>query len=88
MSLIAAHKGYEYQDLFVACRFVDMLLGNILHVDVDKKLISNDRFDDLTIIDALGNLGNVSRSNTPKTTTGRFPSKRSLPTTETFAWTG
>jgi hypothetical protein len=54
MPLIAAHRGYEYQDLLVACRFVDMLLGNVVHADVDKKLISDDRFDDLTTIDALG----------------------------------
>lgn len=55
MPLIAAHRGYEYQDLLVACRFVDMLLSNVVHADVDKKLISDDRFDDLTTIDALGN---------------------------------
>lgn len=55
MPLIAAHRGYEYQDLLVACRLVDMLLGNVIHAYVDKKLISDDRFDDLTTIDALGN---------------------------------
>lgn len=54
MALIAAHRGYEYQDLLVACRLVDMLLGNVIHAYVDKKLISDDRFDDLTTIDALG----------------------------------
>lgn len=31
-----------------------MLLGNVIHADVDKKLIADDRFDDLTTIDALG----------------------------------
>lgn len=54
MSLIPAHRGYEYQDLLVACRFVDMLLGKVVHANVDKKLIPDDRFDDLTTIDALG----------------------------------
>jgi hypothetical protein len=55
MPLIAAHRGYEYQDLLVACRFVDMLLGNVIHANVDKKLVADDRFDDLTTIDAIGN---------------------------------
>lgn len=55
MSLTAAHQGYEYQDILVACRFVDMLLGNILQVYVDKKLVPDDRFDDLTTIDIVGN---------------------------------
>ncbi len=53
-SLTAAHRGYEYQDLLVACRFVDMLLGSVLHTDVDKKLVPDDRFDDLTTIGVLG----------------------------------
>lgn len=55
MSLTAAHQGYEYQDILVACRFVDMLLGGILQVYVDKKLVPDDRFDDLTTIDIVGN---------------------------------
>ena len=53
-SLTAAHRGYEYQDLLVASRFVDMLLGSILHVHVDEKLVPDDRFDDLTTVDVVG----------------------------------
>lgn len=64
MALIAAHRGYEYQDLLVACRFVDMLLGNVVRAYVDKKLISDDRFDDLTTVDALGNRERVQFKHT------------------------
>ncbi len=63
-SLTAAHQGYEYQDLLVACRFVDMLLGTILHVDVDTKLVPDDRFDDLTTIDLGGNRERVQFKHT------------------------
>ena len=52
-SLTAAHRGYEYQDLFVACRLVDVLLGSVVEVRVDQKLVDDDVFDDLsTRIDA------------------------------------
>lgn len=54
MSLTAAHRGYEYQDLLIACRLVDMLLGNVLYAHVDEKLIPDDRFDDLTLVDCVG----------------------------------
>lgn len=64
MPLIAAHRGYEYQDLLVACRLVDMLLGNVTHADVDKKLVADDRFDDLTTIDALGNRDRIQFKHT------------------------
>ena len=47
-NLSAAHRGYEYQDLLIACRLVDMLLGNVIHIHVDEKLFDHDRFDDLT----------------------------------------
>lgn len=53
-SLAAAHRGYEYQDLLVACRLVDMLLGSVVQVHVDEKLTIGDRFDDLSTIDLDG----------------------------------
>ena len=53
-SLTAAHRGYEYQDLLVACRLVDMLLGSVVQVHVDEKLTVGDRFDDLSTIDLDG----------------------------------
>jgi hypothetical protein len=52
--LIAAHRGYEYQDLLVASRLVDVLLGSLVCAEVDKKLLDDDRFDDLTVISADG----------------------------------
>ena len=52
-TLAAAHRGYEYQDLLVALRLVDVMLGSIEQIYVDEKLIlPNDRFDDLTTVDA------------------------------------
>lgn len=48
--LVAAHRGYEYQDLLVATRLVDVLLGTVAQAHVDEKLVPDDRFDDLTII--------------------------------------
>ena len=53
-NLTAAHRGYEYQDLLIACRLVDMLLGSILHAQVDEKLVQDDRFDDLSTLDVSG----------------------------------
>ncbi|MBB4930686.1 hypothetical protein F4561_001506 [Lipingzhangella halophila] len=52
--LTAAHRGYEYQDLMEAGRVVDLLLGGIARVHVDEKLVTDDRFDDLTVINADG----------------------------------
>ncbi|MGW8954673.1 AAA family ATPase [Streptomyces sp. NPDC055709] len=52
--LTAVHRGYEYQDLMEAGRVVDLLLGGIARVQVDKKLVTDDRFDDLTVINADG----------------------------------
>ena len=52
--LTRAHRGYEYQDLLVACRLVDMLLDTVVEAHVDKKLVKDDRFDDLTVRDASG----------------------------------
>ncbi|PYS47740.1 MAG: hypothetical protein DMG13_27140, partial [Acidobacteria bacterium] len=53
-TLTAAHRGYEYQDLLIACRLVDMLLGSVLQAYVDQKLVDDDRFDDLSIVDIAG----------------------------------
>src|SRR5260370_8871600 len=52
--LTPAHRGYEYQDLLVACRLVDMLLDTVTEAHVDKKLVESDRCDDLTVKDASG----------------------------------
>lgn len=52
--LTAAHRGYEYQDLLEACRLVDMLLGMVVAVHVDEKLVLDDRFDDLTAMNNAG----------------------------------
>lgn len=46
--LAPAHRGYEFQDLLVACRFVDVLLGSVAEARCDAKLFTDDRFDDLT----------------------------------------
>ena len=54
MTLDSAHRGYEYQDLLVALRLVDVMLGSIEQIYVDQKLILNDRFDDLTTVNATG----------------------------------
>ncbi len=51
-NLKAAHRGYEYQDLLVAARLVDVMLGTIVKAHIDEKLLPDDRFDDLTTIDA------------------------------------
>jgi hypothetical protein len=49
-----AHRGYEYQDLMIAARSVDLLLGTLTAAIVDEKLVKDDRFDDLTIVDVGG----------------------------------
>lgn len=54
MSLEAAHKGYDYQDLISAGRIVDVLLGIATEVYVDEKFHDGDVFDDLTIVQASG----------------------------------
>ena len=53
-ALESAHRGYEYQDLLVACRLVDVMLGSIKTAHVDEKLVPQDRFDDLTTEDETG----------------------------------
>ncbi len=52
--LAPAHRGYEFQDLLVAGRFVDILLGNVVEARCDEKLVPDDRFDDLTTTDVNG----------------------------------
>ena len=37
-SLTAAHRGYEYEDLLVARRLVDILLGTVVEARIDEKL--------------------------------------------------
>src|SRR5829696_2625488 len=49
--LAPAHRGYEYHDILVACRLVDILLGTIVEARCDEKLFVDDRFDDLTTVD-------------------------------------
>ena len=53
-ALELAHRGYEYQDLLVACRLVDVMLGSIKTAHVDEKFVLEDRFDDLTTVDEAG----------------------------------
>ena len=48
-SLSAAHHGYQYQDLVVACALVNGLIKSFDHAIVDKKLFLGDRFDDLAV---------------------------------------
>ncbi len=50
MPLQNAHSGYEYQDIFTALRFVDVLLSRTSEVMVDVKLFRGDLFDDLTTV--------------------------------------
>ena len=54
MALTSAHRGYEYQDLLVAARLIDVMLGSIEKIHVDEKLVPDDRFDDLTTVDKSG----------------------------------
>lgn len=51
MSLLDAHKGYEYQDLFTAYHIINMLLTDDSAIfKIDQKESENDKFDDMTII--------------------------------------
>lgn len=51
MSLLDAHKGYEYQDLFTAYHIIHMLLTDDSAIfKIDQKESENDKFDDITII--------------------------------------
>lgn len=49
MNLRAAHKGYRYQDIFVAIHLASALVCEPSRIFVDKKLFSIDHFDDLTV---------------------------------------
>lgn len=53
-SLAPAHRGYDYQDLLVAARLVDVMLDTIVETLVDKKLFPDDVFDDLTTVEMNG----------------------------------
>jgi hypothetical protein len=55
MTLDAAHRGYDYQDLLTAIRLVDVLIGRLRITEVDQKLFDGDLFDDLTVVDMEGN---------------------------------
>lgn len=55
MTLDAAHRGYDYQDLLTAIRLVDVLIGRLQITHVDEKLFPGDLFDDLTVLDTQGN---------------------------------
>ncbi|MCY4615384.1 MAG: ATP-binding protein [Chloroflexi bacterium] len=47
--LSAAHSGYQYQDLVVACALIDGLVESFEYAVVDKKALPDDRFDDLEV---------------------------------------
>ena len=47
--LSAAHRGYQYQDLVVACALIDGLVESFDYAVVDKKILAGDRFDDLEV---------------------------------------
>ena len=63
-ALESAHRGYEYQDLLIACRLVDVMLGTIKRAYVDRKLVPQDRFDDLTTVDVAGRWERVQLKHT------------------------
>ena len=48
--LKAAHKGYQYQDLLTAYVLAETLARRYDSITIDKKLVNDDRFDDLEII--------------------------------------
>ena len=52
--LQAAHRGYEYQDLMVAIKLPDLLLGSLTSLTAETKLYEGDLFDDLMITDTDG----------------------------------
>lgn len=78
-SLTPAHRGYEYQDLLVACRLVDMMLDTVTEAHVYIKLVKDDRFDDLTVRDASGRW---ERSQFKHTDAGDSPLKLKTFTTD------
>jgi hypothetical protein len=52
--LRGAHAGYSYQDLMCAGRAIDLVLGKVVELVVDRKLVPDDRLDDLTALWATG----------------------------------
>lgn len=45
--LAAAHRGYVYQDLLTAYMLVQGLISGFDQIVVDKKVVEDDRFDDV-----------------------------------------
>ncbi len=54
MGLAAAHKGYRYQDIFVALHLAHALIDEPSKILIDKKLSDPDDFDDLTLTQKSG----------------------------------
>ena len=46
-ALSAAHRGYAYQDLFTAYLLVQGLVAGFEQIVIDKKVVNDDRFDDV-----------------------------------------
>lgn len=84
--LTAAHRGYEYQDLMEVYRVVDLLLGGIARVHVDKKLVTDDRFDDLTVINADGSRERTQFKHSDEKGPSATPRSR-LTTAADWGWT-
>lgn len=81
MTLKYAHRGYEYQDLLVAARLVDVMLETVDGACVEKKWSDHDIFDDLTTLDSAGSWECVQFKYTSKTrqalTLARFTNEKS-----------
>jgi len=65
-SLRPAHQGYAYQDLLIACRLVDVVLGTVTWASVDRKTSPGDCFDDLTTVDVGGTRERVQFKHTQR----------------------
>ena len=52
--LQAAQKGYLYQDLMMAIRLPDLLLGSVRSVTAERPRYDGDLFDDLTVHETSG----------------------------------
>lgn len=64
--LTGAHRGYDYQDLLVAIRLVDVVLGDAFDVVVDRKDAQGDRFDDLKISNVAGERESIQIKHTTR----------------------
>lgn len=51
-NLGSAHRGYEYQDLATAYFMASMLARQDGQIIVDRKVVTDDRFDDVALIDS------------------------------------